>query len=126
LTSLRWAQKDVSANSIHPINREATVTFEAFPYIKHAAGGETERLSDVWSARGNEIDALLLRHGAILFKGFAIGTVERFNELMGSLPLSLGDGVDGNSPQTKLSEAVHSSAEYPAELPISLYNEHGR
>jgi alpha-ketoglutarate-dependent taurine dioxygenase len=99
------------------------VTSEAFPYIIHAKDQRTGRLIELWTARGSEIDGLLLEHGAVLFKGFSVDTAEQFDDFMGDLPLALGNYVDGNSPRTKLSNAIYTSTEYPAELSISLHNE---
>jgi alpha-ketoglutarate-dependent taurine dioxygenase len=105
------------------IHSEPVVTSENFPYVFGAKNQETNRLADFWSAHSAQIDAVLLEHGAILFKGFHIDTAEKFNGFMGGLPLALGNYVDGNSPRTKLSSTVYTSTEYPAELPISLHNE---
>jgi alpha-ketoglutarate-dependent taurine dioxygenase len=76
-----------------------------------------------WATRRVEIDALLLKYGAVVFKGFQVDTSEKFNAFMKGLPLALGNYVDGNSPRTKLTDSVYASTEYPAELPISLHNE---
>jgi Taurine catabolism dioxygenase TauD, TfdA family len=97
--------------------------FEGFPYEMSATDAHTDRIADVWAARRDEIDALLLKYGAIVFKGFHVDTSEKFNDFMRGLPLALGTYVDGNSPRTKLTDAVYTSTEYPPELPISLHNE---
>jgi alpha-ketoglutarate-dependent taurine dioxygenase len=99
------------------------VTLESFPLTVDAAAQQTNRLSDFWGVQQDRTDALLLDHGAILFKGFHVDTAEKFDAFMGSLPLALGNYVDGNSPRTKVSSAVYTSTEYPAELSISLHNE---
>lgn len=99
------------------------MTLESFPLTVDAAAQQANRLSDFWGVQHDRTDALLLDHGAILFKGFRVDTAEKFNAFMGSLPLALGNYVDGNSPRTKVSNAVYTSTEYPAELPISLHNE---
>lgn len=99
------------------------MTPEHFPYVFNAENQGIEPLADFWSAQRQQIDAALLDHGAILLKGFRVDTAERFDGFMGGLPLALGNYVDGNSPRTKLSSAIYTSTEYPAELPISLHNE---
>lgn len=70
-----------------------------------------------------EIDAILLKHGAILFKGFEINSTKKLNECVEALPGRRMAYVDGNSPRTKLNEAVYTSTEHPAELFISLHSE---
>jgi alpha-ketoglutarate-dependent taurine dioxygenase len=97
--------------------------FEGFPHVVSATAPGTEQLADLWRARRNEIDTQLLQHGALVFKGFHIDTAGEFGGFMESLALELGNYVDGNSPRTKLTDAVYTSTEYPAELPISLHNE---
>jgi alpha-ketoglutarate-dependent taurine dioxygenase len=94
-----------------------------FPHVIRADDESILRLDEFWSQRGGHIDALLLEHGALRLNGFQIDSAQRFNEFMASLPLTLGNYVDGNSPRTKLTDAVYTSTEYPAELPISLHNE---
>jgi hypothetical protein len=96
---------------------------DSLPFIIHANDEKTDDLTVFWAAQNNVIDALLLTHGAILFKGFKINTEGKFGSFMRALPLALGSYLDGNSPRTKLSDAVYTSTEYPAEFSISLHNE---
>jgi alpha-ketoglutarate-dependent taurine dioxygenase len=96
---------------------------DTLPYVIHANDQQTDHISKLWAARRKVIDELLLKHGGVLFKGFHVDTPHKFHEFMGSLPLVLENYVDGNSPRTKISDAVYTSTEYPAELPISLHNE---
>jgi alpha-ketoglutarate-dependent taurine dioxygenase len=96
---------------------------ENFPYLVHAKDQGTAHITDLWTMQRELIDDLLLNHGAVLFRGFHVDTQQDFNGFMAGLNLALGNYVDGNSPRTKLSDAVYTSTEYPAELPISLHNE---
>jgi hypothetical protein len=95
---------------------------DSLPFISHA-NDQTDDLTVFWAAQNNVIDALLLTHGTILFKGFKINTEGKFGSFMRALPLALGCYIDGNSPRIKLSDAVYTSTEYPAEFSISLHNE---
>ena len=97
--------------------------FEGFPHVISATASGIEQLADFWRVRRDEIDQQLLTHGAIVFKGYRVDTAAQFGQFMNGLSLELGNYVDGNSPRTKLTDAVYTSTEYPAELPISLHNE---
>jgi alpha-ketoglutarate-dependent taurine dioxygenase len=65
----------------------------------------------------------LLKHGAILFRGFGVNTILAFENFVKSVSGNLMDYVDGNSPRTKLANSIYTSTEYPAEYFISLHNE---
>ncbi|MGA9770780.1 MAG: TauD/TfdA family dioxygenase [Blastocatellia bacterium] len=71
----------------------------------------------------NLVEGYLHKHGAILFRGFAIDTPSAFARFTRSVLVSLLDYVDGNSPRTKLTAGVYTSTEYPPEYFISLHNE---
>jgi Taurine catabolism dioxygenase TauD, TfdA family len=96
---------------------------DGFPRVVSATAPGTSQLADLWCTRRDEKDTQLLQHGELVFKGFRIDTAGEFGAVMASLSLELGNYVDGNSPRTKLTDAIYTSTEYPAELPISLYNE---
>lgn len=65
----------------------------------------------------------LLKHGAILFRGFNVNTILAFENFIKSVSGNFMDYVDGNSPRTKLTNGIYTSTEYPAKYPISLHNE---
>ncbi|MBS1664515.1 MAG: TauD/TfdA family dioxygenase [Bacteroidetes bacterium] len=74
----------------------------------------------------NNMDLLnekLRRHGAILFRGFGISTVQQFQELMsgfGSRPLEYRQR---SSPRFEVAENVYHSTTYPAEQTIQMHSE---
>jgi len=85
--------------------------------------GGAERLGELWQAHAERIDADLLRHGAVLFRGFGIGDQETFQQTLARFACPLMEYVDGNSPRTKLTASVYTSTEYPPGYFISLHNE---
>ena len=88
-----------------------------------APNGASDLLLYIGDMR-RQLEQILLRDGAILFRGFDIPDKEDFLSISQSFS---GEGnfdyVDGNSPRTKLSAGVYTSTEYPKEFPISLHSE---
>src|SRR5919199_5407588 len=77
-----------------------------------------------WYSDNSELlEDKLLKHGAILFRGFGVNTILAFENFVKSVSGNLMDYVDGNSPRTKLANSIYTSTEYPAEYFISLHNE---
>jgi alpha-ketoglutarate-dependent taurine dioxygenase len=80
-------------------------------------------VSEWASAHRDAIEAALLRHGALLFRGFAGGEqadLQRFTEAIG---LELMHYVEGATPRKQLSDHVYTSTEFPPEHAIALHNE---
>lgn len=69
------------------------------------------------------IETELTRHGALLFRGFDITSVQRFDEFVattsnGALPYS-----ERSSPRSQVSGNIYTSTDYPAAEKIFLHNE---
>lgn len=93
------------------------------PYVWRHDDAQPAGLPELLRGRRHEIDRLLLEHGALLFKGFGVDSVDAFQRCTDVLPGSAADYIDGNSPRTKLTDNIYTSTEYPAELAISMHNE---
>ena len=79
---------------------------------------------DSWRIRKKAfIDDSLRNYGAILFRGYAIDDVGKFEQAARAISSQLASYVDGNSPRTKISSNIYTSTEYPCEFFISLHNE---
>lgn len=76
-------------------------------------------------ARANqaEVDALLLKHGALLFRDFNIPNPSRFEEVAGSLTSELLQYNERAAPRTEVTRNVYTSTEYPADQHIPLHHE---
>jgi hypothetical protein len=70
-----------------------------------------------------ELQKILLRSGAILFRGVNIETVVDFEGVMDSISTKFMAYIDGNSPRTKLSSKVYTSTEYDPNHSITMHNE---
>jgi len=73
--------------------------------------------------RREEIDELLLRHGAVLFRGFNVSTDARFQEAVARLSGHRLDYIYRSTPRTNVGEGVYTATEYPPGLTIPLHNE---
>jgi len=70
------------------------------------------------------LDALLLRHGGVLFRGFRIGRVEDFEELVREMAGGeLMEYKYRSTPRTEVSGRIYTSTEYPPDQWIPQHNE---
>ena len=69
------------------------------------------------------VESWLFKHGAVLFRGFSIDTVEQFDATVRAIQPRLLDYIEGDSPRTKISGQIYTSTEYPETYQISLHNE---
>ncbi|MCU1267658.1 MAG: amino acid adenylation domain protein [Acidobacteria bacterium] len=76
-----------------------------------------------WAAGNREaVEQNLLRHGAILFRGFAVDSVKEFEQFAGALCPELF-GEYGDLPREELGGKVYGSTPYPADETILFHNE---
>jgi len=69
------------------------------------------------------IDHLLLQHGAILFRDFAVDTVERFDVVIHALTRQALAYEYRSTPREKLGSAIYTASEYPARHTIPMHCE---
>lgn len=69
------------------------------------------------------IEQRLLRHGGLLFRGFAVETSTDFERYCKAIDAKLLNYVGGESPRSPVTEKVYTSTEYPSHLEIALHNE---
>jgi alpha-ketoglutarate-dependent taurine dioxygenase len=96
---------------------------QPLPQIIEAERGTLADLIDWLDQHQEQVDAWILAHGAVLFRGFAIHDDKSFVELCKRFTDELGLYVEGNSPRRHTSEFVYTSTDYPAEFDISMHNE---
>jgi alpha-ketoglutarate-dependent taurine dioxygenase len=77
-----------------------------------------------WIAKHREpVMDKLTAHGAILFRGFDVGTVAEFEGFMQTLAGELLDYSYRSTPRSQVSGRVYTSTEYPAHQTIPQHNE---
>ncbi|MFM7855273.1 MAG: hypothetical protein ACKO96_25915, partial [Flammeovirgaceae bacterium] len=66
------------------------------------------------AANKEKIEILLDSIGAILFKGFAVSTIEEFHHAVLGIGKEPLEYEFGSTPRTEVSKRVYTSTEYPA------------
>ena len=75
------------------------------------------------AANGRLVEGLLLKHGALLFRGSGIHSPELFRKCVQALSDKLIEYNERAAPRREVSSGVYTSTEFPAELPISFHHE---
>ncbi|HEY0378319.1 MAG TPA: TauD/TfdA family dioxygenase [Pyrinomonadaceae bacterium] len=73
--------------------------------------------------RREEIEAELLRHGAILFRGFGVKSVGGFEQVARAISPDLLDYTERAAPRLEVGNNIFTSTEYPADQHIPLHHE---
>ncbi|MGE0127977.1 MAG: amino acid adenylation domain-containing protein [Blastocatellales bacterium] len=77
-----------------------------------------------WAGTNKElIEGQLLKHGAILFRGFGVTSITKFERFTRVISPELMQYGERSSPRHKVSESVYTSTDHPADQPIVLHNE---
>ena len=103
-------------------DRLVFINEQKLPAVISAAQGEA--LPELLTNASEELAAIQLRYGAILFRGFALGTAQDFHavaaQCFGDL---LRPYLGGISPRGQIMSGVYESTRYPSHLRIPQHNE---
>ena len=69
------------------------------------------------------VDDGLRRHGAILFRGFAVRSIDDFQRFATAVSRTLVNYGERSSPRTELAAGIYTSTDHPADQPIVLHSE---
>jgi alpha-ketoglutarate-dependent taurine dioxygenase len=83
----------------------------------------TDALPSLIAAERARLAALQLRHGAILFRGFAVTEPAQLARAVAAAAETPMRYVGGSSPRTPLAERVYTSTQLPPEVRIPLHSE---
>ncbi|HSF41141.1 MAG TPA: TauD/TfdA family dioxygenase [Thermoanaerobaculia bacterium] len=108
---------------------------EAGVVLEHLPGGQLlplvvrPRVDGInlaaWAgANGEIIEQNLLRHGAILFRSFALGSIDDFEQVAVSISGELAEYRFRASPRTTVKDRIYTSTDYPPSESIFPHNEH--
>ena len=95
---------------------------EPFPLVL-TPGVDNVNLA-AWAETNREhLEKELLRHGALLFRGFEVNGVERFGQFARAISPELLDYRERSSPRSEVINGVYTSTDYPADQAIHFHNE---
>lgn len=78
-----------------------------------------------WGKENQEfVEAQVLKHGALLFRGFNIRSVAEFETFIGSVSGGAVEYRYRASPRSQVSGNIYTSTDYPADQTIFPHNEH--
>jgi alpha-ketoglutarate-dependent taurine dioxygenase len=75
------------------------------------------------TANRDEVDRQLLKHGAVLFRGFDITSAVQFEHFMQAASRGALEYNERSSPRSRVSGNIYTSTDYPPERSIFLHNE---
>lgn len=84
---------------------------------------KTAPLDETVLAERSAVKRLLLRHGAVLLRGFSNPCANQVTGLATSLCGQLVDYVERSTPRRLIGDGVYSATEYPRHQRINLHNE---
>jgi len=104
----------------------ATDTFDSSHGLPLVISARRKNLDPLaWTKANRSVLAKhLLKHGAILLRGFAMNRPEQFRELVESVS---GDALpyrERSSPRSRVIENIYTSTDYPSDQRIFPHNEH--
>jgi alpha-ketoglutarate-dependent taurine dioxygenase len=114
--------KTVAVSSRELVNKYYFDPEKTLPLVLEPATSDVDLLS--WAQ--SEIDLLeteLLKHGAILFRGFNISSAERFERFITCVSGPTLEYRERSSPRDSVSGNIYTSTEYPSDQQIFLHNE---
>jgi alpha-ketoglutarate-dependent taurine dioxygenase len=85
---------------------------------------ETELDLIAWAGNNRPlIEAELLKHGAILFRGFDMKATHEYEQFAIAISGHLLEYVYGSTPRMRVAGKIYTSTEYPADQTIPMHNE---
>jgi len=104
------------------VETECLPSGEPFPLVLRP---KVEDLNLAAWAQGSRqfIEERLLRHGALLFRGFRVESAAQFEQFAAALAPELLEYRERAAPRVEVGRRVYTSTEYPAEHAIPLHHE---
>ncbi|HYW19651.1 MAG TPA: TauD/TfdA family dioxygenase [Nodularia sp. (in: cyanobacteria)] len=123
LKNLGISRKSVKISPAELIHTSYLSDGQLIPLIVEPAVANVNLLE--WASKNKEtIQALLIKHKALLFRGFDINSPTQLDQFIKAT--STGDLIsynDRSSPRHEISGKIYTSTDYPAEQSIFLHNE---
>lgn len=115
-------RKTVKVTSRDLVTMDHIDSSRGLPLIIRARNADTDLIG--W-ARANLalVISELLRHGAILFRGFPVTRPDQFQELVGAVSGEPLPYRERTSPRSRVIENIYTSTDYPSDQRILSHNE---
>lgn len=94
----------------------------ALPLELRAVGRPID-LAEALAGANAPIRGLLRSHGALLFRGFSVGSAQAFKQAIMSFGSAPSLYSERSTPRTQIDGPLYTATEYPAREPIFLHNE---
>src|ERR1044072_4833885 len=94
----------------------------SFPFVV-SRGAPDLSISDCMQKNRSLIYAKLKETGAILFRGFQVDTIEKFQQFMTYYGQDVLEYTLRSSPRHSVGEKVYISTKYPSEYAINMHSE---
>jgi alpha-ketoglutarate-dependent taurine dioxygenase len=125
---LRIESLDIARRREIKLSEEGLVrgaTFEAGSTLPFVLQPTVEGVDlPVWAGANRDfINALLRKHGGLLFRNFNVKSVNQFEQFIKSICGELLTYYERSSPRSSVSDAIYTSTDYPSEESIFLHNE---
>jgi amino acid adenylation domain-containing protein len=114
-------RKSVDLSQVGDVRTASLQAGQTLPLVIEPASGDIDLAE--W-AKGNKetLDQYLLQHGAILFRGFAVDSVDEFERAATAIFPELF-GEYGDLPREEMGGKVYGSTPYPSDETILFHNE---
>lgn len=107
-----------------PTMRMSTANAEALPLIVEPNGDRSVAALVAWLGRqADAVQRQLTRHGALLFRGFAVDSAADFERVARAIDAELKNEYLGTSPRNALTDYVFTASELPPFYPIPQHCE---
>lgn len=114
-------RKGVDLSRLSGVKNSFLQSGQTLPMVIEPAAGDVD-LAEWAASNKDSIEQDLLKHGAILFRGFAVHSVNEFEKFAAAICPNLF-GEYGDLPREELSAKVYGSTPYPADETILFHNE---
>jgi hypothetical protein len=101
--------------------RSGRISDISLPLMINSAGDLD--LTEYINRNKQEVEAHLVKHGGILFRNFAVDTVEKFNTMVKCFDQHPIEYMFRSSPRYSLAEGVYISTKYPNDRSINMHSE---
>ncbi|MBW8874482.1 MAG: non-ribosomal peptide synthase/polyketide synthase [Acidobacteria bacterium] len=114
-------RQSVDLSNLNPVRSRPLLPDPGWPLLVEPAGAEVD-LADWAVAHRADLEAWLATHGAILLRGFGLGSVAEFERSASAICPNLFADY-GDLPRQEGAERIYHSTPYPADKAILFHNE---